>query len=65
MTRKRAAADSCATEKLFTSTNVPNRSMQGLVERAGRRPVGLLHGLDEDDPQLFCPGGVAVEHRSR
>ncbi|MGW9450200.1 N-acetyltransferase family protein [Streptomyces sp. NPDC055632] len=52
-----AAAASCATEKLFTSTNVSNRPMQALLERAGWAPVGLLHGLDEGDPELFylCP----------
>ncbi|MEU2543869.1 GNAT family N-acetyltransferase [Streptomyces roseolus] len=52
-----AAASSCTTEKLFTSTNVSNRPMQGLLERAGWLPVGLLHGLDAGDPELFylCP----------
>ncbi|KOX26292.1 MULTISPECIES: GNAT family N-acetyltransferase [unclassified Streptomyces] len=48
-----AAAASCATEKLFTSTNVSNRPMQGLLQSAGWRPVGLLHGLDAEDPELF------------
>lgn len=60
-----AAADSCTTEKLFTSTNVSNRSMQGLLERTGWRPVGLLHGLDEGDPELFYLRSVAVEHRTQ
>ncbi|MEU1124874.1 GNAT family N-acetyltransferase [Streptomyces sp. NPDC005899] len=60
-----AAVDSCTTEKLFTSTNVSNRSMQGLLERAGWRPVGLLHGLDYDDPELFHLGRVAAEHRTQ
>lgn len=51
------AAASCTTEKLFTSTNVSNRPMQGLLEGAGWLPVGLLHGLDPGDPELFylCP----------
>ncbi|MFI2780688.1 GNAT family N-acetyltransferase [Streptomyces sp. ALB3] len=60
-----AAADSCTTEKLFTSTNVSNRSMLGLLERAGWRPVGLLHGLDEGDPELFYLDSVAVERRTQ
>jgi ribosomal protein S18 acetylase RimI-like enzyme len=43
----------CVTAKLFTSTNVSNHPMQQLLQRSGWRPVGLLHGLDEDDPELF------------
>lgn len=52
-----AVAASCATPKLFTSTNVSNQPMQRLLQRAGWSPVGLLHGLDEGDPELFfrCP----------
>lgn len=47
----------CTTAKLFTSTNVSNHPMQHLLQRVGWRPVGLLHGLDEGDPELFylCP----------
>jgi GNAT superfamily N-acetyltransferase len=50
----------CTTPKLFTSTNVSNHPMQRLLQHAGWRPVGLLHGLDENDPELFylCPAGV-------
>ncbi|MFE4974856.1 GNAT family N-acetyltransferase [Kitasatospora sp. NPDC056651] len=48
-----AAVASCATPKLFTSTNVSNLPMQRLLQRAGWEPVGLLHGLDEGDPELF------------
>lgn len=52
-----AAAASCATPKLFTSTNVSNQPMQRLLRRAGWTPAGLVHGLDEGDPELFylCP----------
>ncbi|MET9553988.1 GNAT family N-acetyltransferase [Streptomyces sp. NPDC006645] len=52
-----AVAESCATPKLFTSANVSNQPMQRLLRRAGWSPVGLLHGLDEGDPELFylCP----------
>ncbi|MFI6082404.1 GNAT family N-acetyltransferase [Streptomyces sp. NPDC051217] len=51
------AAASCASPKLFTSTNVSNQPMQRLLQRAGWSPVGLVHGLDEGDPELFylCP----------
>lgn len=48
-----AVAASCATPKLFTSTNVSNQPMQRLLQRAGWSPVGLVHGLDEGDPELF------------
>ncbi|ROQ66939.1 ribosomal protein S18 acetylase RimI-like enzyme [Streptomyces sp. 840.1] len=54
------AAASCVTPKLFTSTNVSNQPMQRLLQRAGWSPAGLLHGLDEGDPELFylCPPGL-------
>ncbi|MFB7544137.1 N-acetyltransferase family protein [Streptomyces zaomyceticus] len=48
-----AAADSCTTSKLFTSANVSNQPMQRLLRRAGWDSVGLVHGLDEGDPELF------------
>ncbi|WP_245234515.1 GNAT family N-acetyltransferase [Streptomyces flavochromogenes] len=48
-----SAAVSCTTSKLFTSTNVTNQPMQRLLQRAGWSPMGLLHGLDEGDPELF------------
>ncbi|MFD4948061.1 GNAT family N-acetyltransferase [Streptomyces sp. NPDC058239] len=48
-----AVAASCTAPKLFTSTNVSNQPMQRLLQRAGWSPVGLLHGLDEGDPELF------------
>ncbi|MFD9835923.1 GNAT family N-acetyltransferase [[Kitasatospora] papulosa] len=48
-----AAAGSCTAPKLFTSTNVSNQPMQRLLRRAGWSPAGLLHGLDEGDPELF------------
>ncbi|MFG2566169.1 GNAT family N-acetyltransferase [Streptomyces sp. NPDC048567] len=48
-----AAAATCTTPKLFTSTNVSNQPMQRLLQRAGWTPAGLLHGLDEGDPELF------------
>ncbi|MGW6310771.1 N-acetyltransferase family protein [Streptomyces niveus] len=48
-----AVVASCVTPKLFTSTNVSNQPMQRLLQRAGWSPVGLLHGLDEGDPELF------------
>ncbi|MEU1394192.1 MULTISPECIES: GNAT family N-acetyltransferase [unclassified Nonomuraea] len=49
----RAAAAACRTEKLFTSTNLSNHPMQRLLQRVGWRPVGMVHGLDEGDPEVF------------
>ncbi|MFJ6621933.1 GNAT family N-acetyltransferase [Kitasatospora sp. NPDC091335] len=43
----------CTTPKLFTSTNVSNQPMQRLLHRAGWQAAGILHGLDEADPELF------------
>lgn len=48
-----AAAATCTTEKLFTSTNVSNHSMQSVLLRVGWQAVGIVHGLDENDPELF------------
>ncbi|MFI8433556.1 GNAT family N-acetyltransferase [Streptomyces sp. NPDC079020] len=48
-----SVAASCTTPKLFTSTNVSNQPMQRLLQRAGWSPAGLVHGLDEGDPELF------------
>lgn len=47
------AVATCTAEKLFTSTNVSNHSMQSLLARLGWRAVGLVQGLDENDPELF------------
>lgn len=60
----RDAAASCVTPKLFTSTNVSNQPMQRLLQRAGWTPAGLLHGLDEGDPELFylCPEELVAAH---
>ncbi|WP_202512144.1 GNAT family N-acetyltransferase [Streptomyces sp. SID3343] len=59
-----AVASSCTTPKLFTSTNVSNQPMQRLLQRAGWSPVGLLHGLDEGDPELFyiCRRQIGATH---
>jgi ribosomal protein S18 acetylase RimI-like enzyme len=42
-----------ADEKLFTSTNQSNTQMQGLLEKLGFIPTGILENLDERDPELF------------
>jgi GNAT superfamily N-acetyltransferase len=42
----------CATPKLFTSTNLSNLPMQSLLVRRGYRLAGVIHYLDEGDPEL-------------
>ena len=42
----------CRTPKLFTSTNQSNLPMQALLERMGFAPSGVIHNLDEGDPEL-------------
>jgi len=42
----------CQTRKLFTSTNLSNRPMQALLAKAGYRLSGVIHDLDEGDPEL-------------
>jgi len=42
----------CRTEKLFTSTNLSNLPMQSLLGREGYVLSGLIHNLDEGDPEV-------------
>jgi len=42
----------CRTEKLFTSTNLSNLRMQSLLARLGYKLSGVIHDLDEGDPEL-------------
>ena len=42
----------CTTRKIFTSTNLSNQPMQRLLARLGYRLSGILHDLDEGDPEL-------------
>jgi len=44
----------CQTSKLFTSTNLSNIPMQSLLVRLGYKLSGVIHNLDEDDPELVC-----------
>jgi len=45
----------CATQKLFTSTNLSNHSMQTLLQGAGFRSSGFIDDLDDNDPEIvFC-----------
>lgn len=42
----------CHTPKLFTSTNLSNLPMQSLLAKLGYTLCGVIHHLDEDDPEL-------------
>ncbi len=42
----------CRTPKLFTSTNLSNLPMQSLLAKSGYALSGVIHNLDEGDPEL-------------
>ena len=42
----------CRTPKLFTSTNLSNLAMQSLLAKLGYALSGVIHNLDEGDPEL-------------
>lgn len=42
----------CQTPKLFTSTNLSNLPMQSLLAKSGYVLSGVIHNLDEDDPEI-------------
>lgn len=42
----------CQTSKMFTSTNLSNLPMQALLAKLGYTLSGVIHHLDEDDPEL-------------
>ena len=43
----------CKTDKLFASTNESNKPMQALMQCMSYEPSGIVHNLDEGDPELF------------
>ena len=45
--------EACNTVKLFTSTNESNVPMQAFLESMSYEPSGIVHNLDEGDPELF------------
>ncbi len=42
----------CQTDRLFTSTNLSNVHMQSLLAKLGYKLSGVIHDLDEGDPEL-------------
>lgn len=42
----------CQTAKLFTSTNLSNLPMQSLLAKLDYKLSGVIHDLDEGDPEL-------------
>ncbi len=49
----RRMRDLCETEKLWTSTNLSNRPMQALLAKLRYELAGVIHHLDEGDPELM------------
>ena len=43
----------CQTPKLFISTNLSNLPMQSLLSRFGYALSGVIHNLDEGDPEII------------
>jgi hypothetical protein len=43
----------CRTEKLFTSTNRSNTPMQSLLARTKFSQSGIVHNLDDGDPEII------------
>ena len=43
----------CQTDRLFISTNLSNVRMQALLAKLGYKLSGVIHDLDEDDPELI------------
>jgi GNAT superfamily N-acetyltransferase len=42
----------CQTPKIFTSTNLSNLPMQSLLAKLGYTLSGVIHNLDEGDPEI-------------
>lgn len=50
----------CQTTKLFASTNLSNQPMQSLFAKLGYKLSGVIHDLDEGDPELVYVKYVKV-----
>jgi GNAT superfamily N-acetyltransferase len=59
--------DLCESAKVFTSTNLSNHPMQRLLARLGYKLSGVIHDLDEGDPELiyvkYLRGGPTTTSR--
>lgn len=49
----------CNTEKLFTSTNESNRAMHLLLDSCNYVRSGVIHNLDEGDPEIVYFKAIA------
>lgn len=52
MSLMRAIERRCKTPKLFTSTNQSNVPMRSLLAEIGFEPSGIIHNLDDGDPEV-------------
>jgi hypothetical protein len=50
----------CRTTKLFTSTNLSNVPMQMLLRKLAYKLSGVVHDLDENDPELIYCKAIRV-----
>jgi GNAT superfamily N-acetyltransferase len=50
----------CRTAKLFTSTNLSNIPMQMLLRKLTYKLSGVIHDLDEGDPELIYCKAIRV-----
>ena len=48
----RRTVELASTQRIFTSTNLSNTPMIGLLEKADWRFSGLLEGIDDGDPEI-------------
>ena len=55
----------CRTPKLFTSTNESNAPMRALMSSLGYVPSGVVHNLDENDPELFFFKPLQTQQKAR
>jgi GNAT superfamily N-acetyltransferase len=50
----------CRSNRIFTSTNLSNLTMQGLLASRGYGLSGMVQDLDEGDPEMFYSKKLAI-----
>lgn len=53
----------CRTPKIFTSTNLSNLPMQALLAKLNYSLCGVIHQLDENDPELVYFKSLSVSNK--
>jgi ribosomal protein S18 acetylase RimI-like enzyme len=57
----RRTESECRTPRLFTSTNLSNLPMQALLNKLGYALSGIVHNLDEGDPEVVYFKSIKVQ----